>query len=100
MNNLDSYISTIENNMEVVKGELYKLRNNKIKKAGLVSRKALMAMIKSCHAMRKLIQEDVRNLPVVKKNITPEKLREMAAKRQKTFDEKKAKKQALAQQKK
>lgn len=100
MNNLDSYISTIESNIDVVKGELYKLRNNKIKKAGLVSRKALMVIIKSSHALRKLIQEDVRALPVVKKNITPEKLKEMAAKRQKTFDEKKAKKLANAQLKK
>lgn len=100
MNNLDSYIETIESNLEVVKGELYKLRNNKIKKAGLISRKALMHMIKSAHAMRKQIQEDVKALPVIKKNITPEKLREMAAKRQKTFDEKKAKKLANKQQKK
>jgi hypothetical protein len=94
MNNLDSYIESMEGSLDVTKGELYKLRTNKIKKAGLKARKALMVIIKSAHAMRKQIQEDVKAIPVVKKNITPEKLREMAAKRQKTFDEKKAKKAA------
>ncbi|MCK9319366.1 hypothetical protein [Methanoculleus sp.] len=94
MNNLESYISTIDNNSAVVKGELYKLQNNKVKKAGLVARKALMAIIKSAHAMRKLIQADVAAMPIVKKNITPEKLKEMAAKRQITFNEKKAKRLA------
>ena len=94
MNNVDSYISTIESNMAVVKGELYKLRNNKVKKAALNARKALMTIIKSAHVMRKLIQDDVKTIPIVKKNISQEQIREMAAKRQKTFDAKKAKRLA------
>lgn len=95
MNNYDSYISTLEDSLKVLKGEIYRLKNNKIKKAGLLARKSLMTIIKSSHAMRRLIQEEVSSMPVVKKNISPEQLLEMAAKRQKTFDAKKAKKLAL-----
>lgn len=94
MNNLDPYVSAIETNIGVTKGEIYRLQNSKVKKAGLLARKALMTIIKSAHAMRRLIQEEVAQMPIVKKNISPEQLREMAAKRQKTFDEKKAKRAA------
>lgn len=95
MNSYESYISTLESSLEVLKGEIYRLKNNKIKKAGLLARKSLMTTIKTAHALRKLIQEEVSAMPIVKKNISPEQLLEMAAKRQKTFDAKKAKKLAL-----
>jgi len=91
MNNLDTYILTVKNSLTALEGELYKFQNDKVKKSGLMARKALMTMIKSAHAMRKLIQEDVKAMPIAKKNISKARLEEMAQKRRNTWAEKKAK---------
>jgi len=81
MVNYETYIIQLEENMTVLRGEIYKFSHDKQKKSAKVSRKLLNNMAKIAKHLRKLIQDDVKKLPVLKLNMTPERKAEVTKKR-------------------
>ena len=80
----------LEENLEMLKGELYTFEFKARKKAAINARQILLNIKKLCHNLRLEINDDIKHRHVVKKNITPEAIAIAKEKRRKTNELKKA----------
>lgn len=95
MINYESYMIQLEENMTVLRGEIYKFSHDKQKKSAKIARKLLNNMSKIAKQLRKFIQDDVKKLPVIKLNMTPERKAEVTKKRLEAMAAARAKKAKL-----
>lgn len=70
---------------ERLKAELYIYHYKSRKRSAIDARHILSDIKKLCHALRHELNEDIRNRPVVKMNISKEKLEEAKRKRAETI---------------
>lgn len=94
MNNYETYMIQLEENMVVLRGEIYKFSHDKQKKSAKVARKILTNLSKISKQLRKMIQEDVKKIPVIKQNMTPERREEVKKKRLEALAASRAKRKA------
>lgn len=59
----DNNIKTIERNLHILKGEVYKLEHDKIRKAGREARKAAMNIKNMCDIIRKELLKTMNDIP-------------------------------------
>ena len=78
-------ITALEENLKIALGELYIFEFKRRKNSGIKARAALMNLIKIAAKMRKEINTEIKALPVIKRNISPEALQSAKEKRQQTI---------------
>ena len=62
INNTDIYVDIIENNLQLIKGELYKLIHDNRKQSGKEVRKAIMNIMKICRPFRAKVMDIMNNI--------------------------------------
>ncbi len=82
-------IKMIENNLTVVRGELYAFFFNNRKASGITASKAMLNIKKLSTILRKRIIEDVKARPKQKRYTSPEVIEEAKKKRAYTMKQKK-----------
>lgn len=85
MNKFDSHVATIESNLSIVKGEVYKFCEDNKRKSISKARKALLVIGKVTKMFRKELQLAVNAIPRKRRNIDPERMKEIVAKRKATI---------------
>lgn len=86
-----SSLSMLEDNFDRFKHEIYSFEYANKKRAGIQARQTLSNIKKICLELRKEINQDIKKMPVIKKNISKEALEEAKCKRQATIAAKKNK---------
>jgi hypothetical protein len=82
-------LAALEENQGILSGEIYVFEAKGRKASGINARAALLNIKKIVTKLRKMLNEDIKNLPKHKRNITPEALQAAKEKRQKTIEAKK-----------
>jgi len=82
-------LTALEENQNILNGEIYVFEAKGRKASGINARAALLNIKKLVTKLRKALNEDIKNLPKHKRNITPEALLAAKEKRQKTIESKK-----------
>lgn len=81
----------LDENIELLKGEMYNFAYKGRKKSGKQARAILSNIKKLCHNLRMEINDDIKALPTPKRNISPEAIERAKAKRRATLAAKKNK---------
>lgn len=91
--NYKSEILSLEENLEILKGELYIFQQQAKKLSGKKARQVLLNMRKICNCMRIQILEAIKALPKRPRIDSPASLDAAKIKRKATMEAKKARKQ-------
>jgi hypothetical protein len=89
MNKYRITMAMVDENLELLKSEVYIFAYKGRKASGISARNILLNLKKLCHSLRKEIGDDLKNRVIVKRTISPESLEAAKIKRQKTVESKK-----------
>lgn len=88
MKNYKSTLELIDESVDILKCEIYAFSHKGIKKSGNSARKVLSTLNKICKQTRLDILNDIKAMPISKRNITPETIERAKIKRKETLNKK------------